>query len=243
VLGALASLVGLWVWLRLPETLHPDYRQPIEVGPILRNMGASLRDRGSIGYVFGSALVMGAMFGYINSAQQLVGEHFGAGPRFPLLFGATALMLAIANLVNSRIVERFGARRVSHTAVLIYIVVAGFQVLLSHLPGQTLYSFMPMMAMNIALLGFIGANFGSIALQPFARIAGAAASVQAFVRMVIGAGLGIVIGQAYDDSARPLSWALLLCGLTCLALVLFSERGRLFRRLTPPGGSRPVAQP
>ena len=58
--------------------------------------------------------------------------------------------------------------------------------------------------------------------------------------MVLGSLLGIYVGQAYDGSARPLATALLACGLIALALVLYSEHGKLFRRLIPPGGERPV---
>lgn len=99
------------------------------------------------------------------------------------------------------------------------------------------------MGLNICLMGFIGANFGSIALQPFARIAGAASSFQAFLRMALGSLLGGLIGQAYDGSARPLAAALLASGLAALALVLFSEKGVLFRRLNPPGAQRPLPEP
>ena len=40
--------------------------------------------------------------------------------------------------------------------------------------------------------------------------------------------LGGAIGYAYDGTARPLALALLASGLACLALVLWSEKGRLF---------------
>jgi DHA1 family bicyclomycin/chloramphenicol resistance-like MFS transporter len=106
--------------------------------------------------------------------------------------------------------------------------------------GESLLLFMPLMAANMMLLGFIGANFSSIALQPFGRIAGAASSVQLFLRMSVGSAIGAAIGQAYDGSARPLALGLLVCGLSSLALVLWSEHGRLFRRLIPPGAERPV---
>jgi hypothetical protein len=39
--------------------------------------------------------------------------------------------------------------------------------------------FVPLMTVNMCLLGFLGANFSSIALQPFAKAAGSAASAQA----------------------------------------------------------------
>ena len=242
-MALLATLVALWVTLRLPETLDPANRQTIRPRDIARNMIAAATERAALGYVLGGALVFGAMFGYINSSQQLVGEHFGAGDRFPLIFGATAVTMALASFTNSRIVERFGARRVSHAALLTFVAVSALQVTLAFQPHQALWQFMPVMAANMCMLGFIGANFSSIALQPFARIAGAASSLQAFARMVIGALLGTAIGQAYDNSARPLALALLGAGLISLALVLFSEKGRLFRRLTPPGAPRPIPDP
>ncbi len=243
LMAVLAVMVGTWVWLRLPETLHPEYRQKIRPGVILGNMVEAATTRSSIGYVLGSGLVFGALFGYINCSQQLVAEHFGAGENFPIWFGVTALMMGVASFTNSRIVERFGARRVSHVALLAFIAVSAVQILLAFSPQQSIWQFMPAMAANMFLIAFIGANFGSIALQPFARIAGAASSLQAFVRMVVGSTVGAMIGQAYDNSARPLAIALLVCALASLALVLHSERGRLFRRLLPPGTPRPIPEP
>lgn len=241
VMALLSAAVALWTALRLPETLRPEFRRPVQPVAIAQTMGRVMSTRAAVGYVFGMALIQSAVFGYLNSSQQLVAEHFGAGSRFPLLFAGMALTMACASFTNSRIVERFGARRVSHTALLIYIVTSAAQLWLATRPGETLWQFVPLMTVNMCLLGFLGANFSSIALQPFAKAAGAAASVQSFIRMVFASLLGSVIGQAFDGTARPLASALLGAGLGCLALVLFSEKGRLFRRLHPPGAPRQVA--
>ncbi len=234
VLAGLSLLAIGWVYLRLPETLDPDNRQVINLPIITRNMRVALINRASIGYVLGTMLLIGAVFGYVNSAQQLIGEHFGVGDAFPLVFGGTAAMMVVSNIINSRIVERFGARRVSHAGVLVFIVVSMVQVWASHYRPDSLYWFIPLMATNLALLGFLGANFGSIAMQPFAAIAGAASSIQTFFRMFGAALVGLVIGQAYDGTARPFAHALLICSVGALLLVLYSERGKLFRRLHPP---------
>lgn len=239
-LAAMALTMGIWVALRLPETLHPEFRQPVRPMSIAMNMASAATNRSAIGYVLGGAMTFGAMLGYINSSQQLVAEHFGAGETFPLIFGLSALMMAAANFSNSRIVERFGARRVSHTAVLAFIVVSSVQVWFASQPHETLWQFMPLMVTNMILIGFIGANFGSIALQPFARTAGAANSMHAFLRMVIGSTIGIFVGLSYDNTARPLALALLASGIVSLLLVLYSEKGRLFRRIHPPGTPRPI---
>ena len=229
-MAALAALAAAWTWFRLPETLAREDRQPLDFRSVAHNLPLTFRTRVSIGYVLGSGLTFGAMFGYINSAQQLVGEHFGAGDDFPVIFGATASTLAVSSFANSRIVERFGARRVSHTALVTFIFVSALQVYAALFHGKSLEWFVPLMAANLCLLGFMGANFGSIAMQPFEKTAGAASSAQSFLRMSMGAVLGIGIGQFYDGTARPLAFALFTCSFLSLCLVLFSERGVLFRR-------------
>jgi MFS transporter, DHA1 family, multidrug resistance protein len=239
-LAVMGLVMAAWVFMSLPETLHPEYRQPIRLSAIAVNMAGAATNRSAVGYVLGGSLTFGAMIGYINCSQQLVAEHFGAGATFPLLFGFSALMMAAANFSNSRIVERFGARRVSHTAVFAFIAVSATQLWFATRPDQTLWQFMPLMILNMILIGFIGANFNSIALQPFASTAGSANSMHAFLRMVIGSTIGIVVGQAYNDSARPLAVALLICGVLSLFLVLYSEKGKLFRRIHPPGTPRPI---
>ncbi|MBC2665915.1 multidrug effflux MFS transporter [Novosphingobium flavum] len=244
IFGLMALLgAGMFAWLalRLPETLHPEYRQPISVSSITHNLRAATTTRASIGYVLAGAATMAVMWGYVQSCQQLLGEHFGVGRAFPIFFGGMAMCIAGANFTNSRIVERFGARRVGHTALLAYIVFAVGQWILAHGPHETLWQFVPLMTLTMICGGFTGANFSSIALQPFARMAGAASSVQMFIRNVLAGGIAAMIGQAYDGTARPLSTAMVLAGVIALSLVLWSERGRLFRRLYPAGTPRPEA--
>lgn len=227
-MAVLGVAVGAWVYTRLPESLSEDNRQPIRPRTIAANMGRALVLPSVAGYVIGSALVFGALFGFINSSQQLITETFGAGDIFPLVFAICAGSMACASWSNSRIVERFGARRVSHTALFGFIIVSAAQVMFAFQPEESLWHFVPLMAINMALLGFIGSNFGAIAMNPFFAIAGAASSAHGFVRMTTAALLGGAIGYAFDGTARPLALALLASGLACLVLVLWSEKGKLF---------------
>ena len=138
-----------------------------------------------------------------------VATVFNAAEFFTIGFAIVAIGIAVSNFGNSRIVERFGARRVSHTALFAFIIVAAAQVMFAFQPEEQLWHFVPLMAINMALLGFIGSNFGAIAMNPFFNIAGAASSAHGFVRMTTAALLGGAIGYAYDGTARPLALALL----------------------------------
>ena len=222
--------VGIWAWMRLPETLQDENRQEIDPLTILRNMGSAVSDRGAIGYVVGSALVFGSLFGFLNSSQQLISETFAMGDYFAVIFGGAVIGMVLANFTNSRIVEKFGARRVSHSALLVFILVSVLQLWSANQAEQPLYQFIVLMSMSMACLGFVGANFSSIAMQPFFHIAGAASSAQTALRMSTGAVLGAVIGMLFDGTAKPLAVSMLSCALLALAVVLFSERGKLFGR-------------
>jgi len=233
-MAVLSLLVMGWTWLRLPETLKDEYRQPMRPRMIIGNMWQSLTHRGAMGYFLGFALIQAAILGYINSAQQLVAEALGAGVWFPTIFGVMAFLMAACNFVNSRIVERFGARRVSHTALVAYIVVAAAHAAIAFSGRETLFVFVALMTPIFGLMAFLGSNFQSIALQPFAHIAGSASSVLSFIRVVTGTYLGIMIGMAFDGTARPVTLSMLAAGVGALALVAFSEKGRLFRRKDTP---------
>jgi len=231
--------VALWVWLRLPETLTEANEQDIKPITILRNMKEALAKRESVGYVIGSALVFGSLFGFLNSSQQLIAESFGAGDYFALIFGASIIGMVLANFLNSRIVEKYGARRVGHAALIGFLLVSVVQLWSARSEEQTLWEFVPLLSMSMACLGFVGANFGAIAMQPFQHIAGAASSIQTSIRMTTGAVMGALIGQAYDGTAGPLATAMVICSCLGLACILYSERGKLFRA---PGEARRYMQ-
>ena len=156
--------------------------------------------------------------------------HFGLGEKFAYVFGGMALCMAGSNFINSRIVETHGARRVSHSALLVFVVTGGLQWAAATYYPDAFWLFAPIMTVNLALIGFLGANFSSIALQPFQHFAGSASSLQTAMRVGGGAVLGAIVGAAYDGTARPLGMALFGLSLAGLLLILYSERGRLFRR-------------
>ena len=229
-LAAVALAVGVWVTTRLPETLSAANTIPIDARDIAIVWRAVVTNRVGLLYILGSGTIMGSLFGFINSAQQIFADVFGRAELFPYAFAVVAGSMAIANFTNSRIVERFGARRVSHAAVFAFIALSLGQIAAELWFARSLPLFVALLALNMSMVAFIGSNFGSIAMQPFARGAGAASSFQTFVRTVLAAGLGALVGQAFDGTTLPLAVSFFLAGCVCLALVWLAERGRLFQR-------------
>jgi DHA1 family bicyclomycin/chloramphenicol resistance-like MFS transporter len=72
-------------------------------------------------------------------------------------------------------------------------------------------------------------NFGAMAMDPVASVAGIGASLQGFVSTLGGAFVGALIGRQFNGTALPLAAGSLCCGLASLLFVLLAEKGKLFR--------------
>jgi MFS transporter, DHA1 family, multidrug resistance protein len=237
LMAFMAVAAAIWVYYRLPETLHPENIIPIEPHALAKAWSKVVLHRNAAGYMLGAGIVQGALFGYLNSSQQMFDKVFNAAEFFTIGFAIIAIGIAVANFTNARVVERFGARRVSQAALITFIILGGLQLLAAELAPTSLPVFLVLLTGNMAMVGFIGANFSSIAMTPFGDVAGAASSFQTFVRTALAAGIGAAIGQQFDNSVAPVALGFLVCGVVALALVLWCENGRLFTR---PGTTQPM---
>ncbi len=226
MLAMIGATVGLWVWFRLPETGGAVSSHPVPLDQAVRIV---LTDRSSLGYTLASTLIMGALFGFVNSVQQIFADVFHDPGIFPLIFAVIALTMAGGAFLNTRIVERFGTRRVSHSALIVFIVLAAAHSAVALSGLETLQSFALFQAGLMFCFGLTSANFNAMAMEGLAAVAGTASSLQGFFSTVAASLLGIVIGQAFDGSTIPLAVGALIVGLIALPVVALTEGGRLFR--------------
>ncbi|WP_419255915.1 multidrug effflux MFS transporter [Caulobacter sp. ErkDOM-YI] len=228
VLAIFGLLVIGWAAVKLPETLHPQDRVPLEAGPVIAAFKACLTNRVAIGYALAATLVLGGLFGFLNSAQQVFVDVLGAGKLFTVIFAGIAGGIAIASLVNSRIVGKLGMRRVSHVALCSYIAFAAVHAVIALAGHETLWTFAILQTCMMFCFGLTMSNFGALAMEPLGHLAGTAASVQGFITTIGGALLGFWIGQLFDGTVVPLTLGFTGFGLAGLVAVIITEKGRLF---------------
>src|SRR5947209_1088773 len=116
VLAAYALTMLSWSWMRLPETLHPEFRRSLDWRQIAGAAWAAIREPQSRGYTLATTISFSALVAYISSIQQIIFDAFHAGRFIGLVFASIAAPMALASWLNSRVVGRFGLRRVGHSA-------------------------------------------------------------------------------------------------------------------------------
>ena len=232
VLAVLGGAVLVWTLLRLPETLHPDAHRSILPSRILACFIEAARNRTAICYILGQAFLFGGMLGFINSAQQVFTDALHASSSFPLVFAICGSCVACASLLNAKLVRRLGMRRLSHSALLLYIAVAGLHLVVAATGHESLVIYTVLQGATMFSFGLASGNFGAMAMEPMGHMAGVASSFQGLVSMVGASLIGFLIGQNFNGTVVPLEAGYLACGLLALAVVLIAEHGRLFRSHT-----------
>ena len=226
ILLGLAGLILFWMALRLPETLAPGNRRPVSLSGVWHGVKATLSQRFVLGHVLATGFVFGAFTAYLSSAQQVLGEAYGLGDAFAPVFGALALAIGAAGLLNARLVMSIGMRRLSDRALVgLMAVSAVYLVADTVLGAPPLWGFLAWCAPAFFCVGGLFANLNALAMEPLGRLAGTGAAVIQSISNFMGAGIGMLIARSYDGSAAPIVLGFALCGATAMICAGWARTG------------------
>ncbi|MBR0564902.1 multidrug effflux MFS transporter [Azoarcus sp. L1K30] len=218
------TVVLSWTLLRLQESLPPERRRAISATAIFGAYRITLSSRVAVGYMLALGLVVGGHMGFITSAQQIFVDVFDVGRSFTLLFAAVAASLAVAAFTNSRLVHRFGMRRIALTGLAVLVGINLVHLGLALTGRETLLVFMLLQGGSVFLFGFLASNLNTLAMEPLGHVAGTASSMIGFFSTVTGALIGLLIGHLFNGSVSPLIVAYVVLGALALVTVYYTER-------------------
>ncbi len=228
VLLVLGLVTLIWFGLRQPETLPLERRVSFSLAKIALGVRETCTHRVALGYTLAAGLLFGAFLGYISSAAQIFQGLYGVGRLFPLYFGGLALAIGGATYLNSRLVMRYGMRRLAPLAVgVLGGCSALFLVIAFAAGGQPpLWALVADLGIVFFCFGMVFGNVNALAMEPLGHIAGVGSAVVGTITSIMSLVLGTLIGQAYDGTVLPLIAGFAVLGLGSLAVMRWAERGR-----------------
>ncbi|MDJ0790341.1 MAG: multidrug effflux MFS transporter [Acidimicrobiia bacterium] len=218
-------LVGVWS-TRLPETLPADGRLPLSFTKLARATGLVVRSRFVMGLTVAQTALFGFFASYLASSQLIVDDVFGLEPWFPLIFGASAAVLGVGMLVNTRLVDRYSLRTILRGVFVTYVLTAAAILLLSiATDGRPSFWWFQLLLTPILFAhALLIPNLNSAALIPMGALAGTAAAVIGTVSTLGGALIGATLDALYDNTVLPLSVGLMLSAVLGAAMYWWSDR-------------------
>ncbi len=227
-LGIWGAVMLAWTWFRLPETLPVPARRPLNMASAFGAYMSVLRSKASFGYMCASGIVFGALFAFIASSEQVFRQVFDKGDTFAYWFAGVAGVMALAKFTNSRLVEKVGMRRISHTALIVFTTISAGLAISTMMFGENFVIFFPLFALAFGCFGLMGSNFSALAMEPLGKIAGTASAAYGFATTLASAFIGAFIGSQFNGSTVPLMLGFAVLGTVSLIIVLITEKGRLF---------------
>ncbi len=227
---SIAALMALaWTQIRLPETLREEDRQPLSPRQTGKAYWQVVTTRITFGYMCASGVIFGALYAFIAASEQIFTDVFEQHDTFALWFAGVAAALAGANFLNSRIVEKFGMRRISHSVLILFIALSVANVATLLLVGETLWLFYPLFCLTFGCFGMLGANFTALAMEPQGKIAGTASAAYGFASTTVSSFIGYLVASQFNGTVAPFMWGFVVLGVSALTIIFLTERGRLFQ--------------
>ncbi|GLX48434.1 Bcr/CflA family drug resistance efflux transporter [Streptomyces hygroscopicus subsp. hygroscopicus] len=209
VLTVVGALLGVLVWLRLPETLAPRDRRGGGAGDALRSMRSLLADLPFTGYMLAGGFAFAALFAYVSASPFVIQEIYGASPQtFSLLFGLNSVGLVAAGQLNGKVlVGRVSLDKVLATGLAV-ITLAATALLLMSTGALGEVGLAPVAAALFLLMSALGLtmpNAQTLALLRTRHAAGSASALLGTSAFLIGAVASPLVGIAGERTAVPMA--------------------------------------
>lgn len=158
-----------------------------------------------------------AFFSYITAISFVYLTVFKVSEiEFSLLFALNIFALMTAHFMNTRLVGKFGSRKMLLFGVVLSVV-AVTSLLLASIFSLSLYYYVVAILPLMGSLSMISVNADALILQEFAEHAGTATAVNGTLRFGIGALAGPILAIFYNGSTLP--FALLMAGAVYLVVI------------------------
>lgn len=221
ILTGLAVAMFVGVVVVLPETHPKDHRHTGGVTAMLRDARSVLTNRGYLGYTLAFAFGFTVMFAYISASPFVLQNVLGLSPlHYSFAFAANAAGIVIVNALNTRIVGRFGQRRLLHLGIGL-LVFFSVLLLVDALLGPVLWASLVLLWGAVASLGLVAANATSLALDKVRHAAGTGSAVLGALQFGLAAAVSPLVGLGGDHTALPMAIAMVVsAGISAAALLL-----------------------
>jgi len=214
-----ALIIGVWIFLRLEETLPKEYRIPFSTRGFVDGFKEVISNYTTMCYTLCMGLFFGSFLGYLNSSQQIFQDLFQTGKLFTVYFGVLALVFGVASLVNSRFVQKWGMDYLCNHAVWgIILSSAVFLVVLIFIPAN-LWLFMIYASVLFFCFGLVFGNVNAMAMEPMGHVAGIASAIIGASSSIISMLIGTAIGQMYNGTLVPVTSGFLTMGIVALVIL------------------------
>jgi MFS transporter, DHA1 family, multidrug resistance protein len=233
VLIGLVTLAGLFT---VPETLRPERRNTERLSSAFIAYGHLIGNRRLLGYAGAIGFFYSGVFAGISSSSFAYIDYHHLSPQlYGLVFAVGTIGLMAANLVNSRLVTRFGSDRMLLVGTIGATLSGATLAVVTATDLGGVFGLAAALWLFTAMNGFISANAVAGAMASFPMRAGAVSALIGAIQNGSGVIGSAVAGAFADGTPWPMGWVIALSGIGSLISLALAGG----RRGTPGSDRKP----
>jgi len=235
MLAAVTLLILAATYFLLPEGKKADPEISMKPKAILGNFILVMRQPQFSIYTLAGGIATSATFGYIAASANVFLNLYKASEReYGWIFAFVASGLIGSAQFNHFLLKKFTSQQLVKYALAYQTFAGTFMVM------GTLFDWYNMTGLTIMIFLFVlgqgltGPNSAALALAPFSKHAGSAASLLGSFRMMVGGIITVVVSAWYDGTALPMvfvMWMSVVIAIIMLGLAKVTIRYRARRRV------------
>ncbi|MFZ5999302.1 MAG: MFS transporter, partial [Bacteroidota bacterium] len=230
VLAAITFVIVCAVYFVLPEGRKADSSISLKPQHVVRNFITVIREPQFIKYALAGGIAMSAPFAYIAASAHVFMSVYGfTEQQFGWVFAIIASGLIGSAQFNHLLLKYFSSQQLVRYALTFQVV---FGLLLCAAVYFDWVNGVMLTAMVFIFFtgqGLTGPNSTALALAPFTKHTGSAASLLGSFRMAIGGLVTVAVSAWHTQDALPMVVTMVMCVVTGLFILGFGKLVVLYK--------------
>ena len=230
-LATLGAIMLVAVWRRLPETLPPRRRRPLDLPTSLRGYLSITRSRAALAYAVCGGAVAGILFSYLAATPFIYIEYYGLDEQwYGALFAVGVVGAWIAQFFNIRYVLRIGYRRMVLLGALLLTLLSGGLLWVTFTDFGGLAGVVTAGVLALSCMHLVTPCAHAGVLDEFPQMAGSASGFADFARFALGSAGAAAVSLFNDGTPRTFGLVVMACAVLALlsAVVAHSPTTKRF---------------
>ncbi|WP_373768226.1 Bcr/CflA family multidrug efflux MFS transporter [Glaesserella sp.] len=221
LLMIMGILCVILVSIRIPETLKPENRLPLNFGKVLNSFTQLISHKATLGYVLVGGLSFAGMFSFLTSGSLVyIGLYGVSSEHFGYFFMLNIIVMTIMTFVNGRLVMKIGSENMLRIGLSLQLL-AGIWLAVSAIFQLGLWSMALGVALFVGMGPTVGSNASAAILDRYPQMAGTANAVAGTARFGIGSIIGAGLSHIPLATERPMLFTMALCSIGSVACYYF----------------------
>jgi DHA1 family bicyclomycin/chloramphenicol resistance-like MFS transporter len=224
ILAGITALICFAVHFLLPQGKRADPSLSLYPNAVIRNFTTVIKQPQFLLYTLAGGIATAAPFAYIAGSADVFMNIYGFNEKeYGWIFAFIAFAIIGSTQLNHILLKKFKSSQLVLSALLIQVFIGSILVVgtLYHWYGEI--SMILLIAVYLSAHGLTNPNTVTLALVPFSRHTGSAASLLGGFRMAMGGLASAMVSWFHNNTPMPMVGVMVLCAVVGLIILIIGR--------------------